>query len=85
VGWWLSPNAVIVEVGVGVYGLDDIAGCDFNFGGLFDDVSEGVAEVAVAQIEEFEDVGEAVGPAFDFSSNFLMLLRDCSTAGRNPR
>ena len=48
----LDPHAIVIDVGVGVGSLDDVASGDVDAVGLFDDVTLGVAEGAVALREE---------------------------------
>lgn len=70
-GFRLNPQAVVVNVGVGVDGLDDVAGGDADAVGLFDEVAEGIAKGAVAKFEEMEGVGVMVDGGAGFQIVFF--------------
>jgi len=67
----LHPQAFVVDVGVGVDSLDDVASGYVDAIRLFDDVTQGEAEGAVTPREELEGVGVVVYGGAGFQTIFL--------------
>ena len=67
----MDPEAVVVDVSVGVCSLDDISRSYIDAIGLFDDVTQGEAEGAVAAPEKLEGVGVVVNGGAGFQTVFL--------------
>jgi hypothetical protein len=67
----LHPQAIVVDVGVRVDSLDDVASGYVDAVGLFDDVTQGEAKGAVAPREELEGVSVVVNGGAGFQAVFL--------------
>jgi hypothetical protein len=67
----LHPQAFVVDVGVDIDSLDDVASGYVDAIGLFDDVAQGEAEGAVTPREELEGVSVVVNGGAGFQIVFL--------------